>query len=57
MLVDSAIGSYRIERIGDWIDPAPRPLSAEFIERLAATVAAYPAVFGRLFSHVREGSR
>ena len=50
----------RIETVGDWVCPRPKPLPENFRERLAQSIAADPEFFGRLFTHairsIREGS-
>jgi hypothetical protein len=57
MLCDSAIGSYQIETLGDRLADRPARLPDRFTERLAATIAGDPVVFGRLFSHAISAAR
>jgi len=58
MLDESVVPGYRIETIGDWIHPPPKPLPDRLVERFAATIAEKPTLWGRLLRHVlREASR
>ena len=57
MLETSTIGGYKIERIGDLINPPPEPLPRRFAERFAASVASNPRLFGRLFIHAIRAVR
>jgi len=52
MLTNSAIGSYRVETIGDLIFPSPEPLPEKVAARIVATILHNRGAFGRLLNHV-----
>ena len=56
-LLQSAIGGYRIETIGEWLQNRPKPLPESVSVQLAASIAENPVTFGRLFLHAIQAAR